>query len=95
MTTWEGSVNTKLLQFGVQGSDYANKTGHDNSGYDNDEHMQNNDPAVDLNEPPWNYDAGAGMLKWGDWHFRYLIFSRFIIFTFRNYFTLCKAVLYI
>ena len=35
------------------------------------------------------------MLKWGDWHFRYLIFSRFIIFTFRNYFTLCKAVLYI
>ena len=26
----------------------------------------------------------------GDWHFSYLIFSRSIIFTFRNYFTLCK-----
>ena len=25
------------------------------------------------------------------WHFCYLIFSRFIIFTFRNYFTLCKT----
>ena len=24
------------------------------------------------------------------WHFSYLILSRFIIFTFRNYFTLCK-----
>ena len=29
----------------------------------------------------------------GGWHFPYLIFSRFIIFTFRNYFTLCKIVL--
>ena len=29
----------------------------------------------------------------GGWHFSYLIFSRFIIFTFRNYFTLCKIVL--
>ena len=28
-----------------------------------------------------------------DWHFSYLIFSRFIIFTCRNYFTLCKIVL--
>ena len=27
------------------------------------------------------------------WHFSYLIFSRFIIFTFRNHFTLCKFVL--
>ena len=27
------------------------------------------------------------------WHFYYLIFLRFIIFTFRNYFTLCKIVL--
>ena len=29
------------------------------------------------------------------WHFLNLIFSRFIIFTFRNYFTHCKVVLYI
>ena len=29
----------------------------------------------------------------GDWHFSCLIFSRFIIFTFRNYFTLFKIVL--
>ena len=29
------------------------------------------------------------------WQFCYLIFSRFIIFTFRDYFTLCKTVLYI
>ena len=28
-----------------------------------------------------------------DWYFSYLIISRFIIFTFRNYFTLCKIVL--
>ena len=62
MTTWEGSVNTKLLQFGVQGSDYANKTGHDNSGYDNDEHMQNNDPAVDLNEPPSLVNLASSLL---------------------------------
>ena len=27
----------------------------------------------------------------GGWHFSNLIFSRFIIFTFRNYFTLCKS----
>ena len=31
----------------------------------------------------------------GAWYFSYLIFSKFIIFTFRNYFTLCKTVLYI
>ena len=30
----------------------------------------------------------------GDWHFFYLIFSRFIIFIFRNDFTLTKIVLY-
>ena len=29
----------------------------------------------------------------GDGHFSYLIFSRFIIFTIKNYFTLCKIVL--
>ena len=29
----------------------------------------------------------------GVWHFSYLIFSRFIIFTFRNYFTLYRIVL--
>ena len=28
----------------------------------------------------------------GGCHFSYLFFSRFIIFTFRNYFTLCKIV---
>ena len=26
----------------------------------------------------------------GGWYFPYLIFSKFTIFTFRNYFTLCK-----
>ena len=36
---------------------------------------------------------GQIFLKEGGWHFPYLIFSRFIIFTFRNYFTLCKIVL--
>ena len=48
----------------------------------------------------WKIKKGGGsmvqgqvLLKWGDWHFSYLIFSRFIIFTFRNYFTLCKIVL--
>ena len=29
----------------------------------------------------------------GGWHFFYLFFLRFISFTFRNYFTLCKIVL--
>ena len=29
----------------------------------------------------------------GGWHFSYLILSRFIIFAFRKYFTLCKIVL--
>ena len=33
---------------------------------------------------------GQVFLKGGKWHFSYLIFSRSIIFTFRNYFTLCK-----
>ena len=28
-----------------------------------------------------------------DWHFSYLLFLRFIIFTYRNYITLCKTVL--
>ena len=36
---------------------------------------------------------GQVFLKEGDWHFSYLIFLRFIIFTFRNYFTLVKIVL--
>ena len=35
---------------------------------------------------------GQVFLK-GCWHFLYLIFSRFIILTFRNYFTLRKIVL--
>ena len=42
----------------------------------------------------WKYGAGAGLLKKAGegrgWHFSYLCFSRFIIFTFRNYFTLYK-----
>ena len=41
----------------------------------------------------WKYGAGAGLLKRGCLHFSYLIFSRFIIFIFRNYFTFCKIVL--
>ena len=36
---------------------------------------------------------GQVFLKGRCWHFSYLFFSRFIIFTFRNYFTLCKIVL--
>ena len=39
----------------------------------------------------WKYSAGAGLFKgWGGgggWHFSHLIFSRFISFTFKNYFT--------
>ena len=52
----------------------------------------------------WKIKKGGGSMvqgqvllkERGDWHFSYLIFSRFIIFTFftfRNYFTLCKIVL--
>ena len=41
----------------------------------------------------WKYGAGAGLLKRWGWRFSYLIFSRFIIFAFRNYFTLCKILL--
>ena len=33
-------------------------------------------------------------LKGGGWHFPYLLFSRFIIFKFRNYFILCKIALW-
>ena len=44
------------------------------------------------------YGAGAGLLKnggGGGWHFSFLIFSRFVIFIFRNYLeiTLCEIVL--
>ena len=42
-----------------------------------------------IKEKGWKYGAGAGPLKRGGWHFSFLIFSRFIIFTFRNYLTLC------
>ena len=38
----------------------------------------------------WKYSAGAGLFKGlggGGWHSSYLIFSRFISVTFRNYFT--------
>ena len=38
---------------------------------------------------------GQIFLKGGDLHFLYLIFSRFIIFKFRNYFILCKIALYV
>ena len=41
---------------------------------------------------------GQVFLKGGggeDCHFSYLIFSRLIIFTFRNYFTFCQIVLFI
>ena len=38
---------------------------------------------------------GQVFVKGGSWHFSYLIFSRFIIFKFRNYFILCKIVLYV
>ena len=42
----------------------------------------------------WKYGAGQVFLKGGGgWHFSYLILSRFILFAFRNYFTLCKIVL--
>ena len=38
---------------------------------------------------------GQVFLKGGGQYFSYLIFSRFIIFKFRNYFILCKIVLYV
>ena len=40
-----------------------------------------------LKKRGWKYEAGAGLLKRAGGHFSSLIFSRFIIFTFRNYFT--------
>ena len=47
-----------------------------------------------INNRGWKYGAEAGLLKRGRWHFPYLIFLRFIIFTFRNYFPLCKLVIH-
>ena len=41
----------------------------------------------------WKYGSTAVLLKMGCCHFSYLIFSSFIIFTCRNYFTPCKIVL--
>ena len=38
---------------------------------------------------------GQVFFKGGGWDFSYLIFSKFIIFKFRNYFILCKIVLYV
>ena len=38
---------------------------------------------------------GQVFFKGGDWNFSYLIFSKFIIFKFRNYFILCKIALYV
>ena len=42
----------------------------------------------------WKNGARAGLLKRGGWHFSYLIFWRFIIFTFRNYFTPLSKLCY-
>ena len=39
----------------------------------------------------WKYGVGAGLLKRGAWHFSYLSFWRFVIFTIP--FTLCKITL--
>ena len=42
-----------------------------------------------LKKEGWTMVQGQVFLKAvGGWHFSYLTFSRFIIFTFRNYFTL-------
>ena len=41
----------------------------------------------------WKYSARAGFLEWGGYHFSYLMFSRFIIFTCRNFFTLCRTAI--
>ena len=38
---------------------------------------------------------GQVFLKGGGLHFSYLIFSRFITFTFRNYFTLYKILMHL
>ena len=38
---------------------------------------------------------GLVFVKRGGWHFSYLVFSRFIIFKFRNFFVLCKIALYV
>ena len=43
----------------------------------------------------WKYCAGAGLFKRGGWHCSYLMLSRFIIFTFTNYFTLYKIVMHL
>ena len=50
------------------------------------------------NEKKVKYGARAGLLERRgreDWRFSYLIFSKFIIFTFINYFTLCKIVMHL
>ena len=38
-----------------------------------------------LKKGGWKYGVTAGLLKREGWHFSYLILSRFIIFTCRNY----------
>ena len=51
----------------------------------------------------WKIKKGGGTMVQGEvflkggggWRFCYLIVSRFIIFTFRNYFTLCKTVMHL
>ena len=50
-------------------------------------------PPFPLKKEGGSMVQGQVFLKGGGrWHFSYLIFSRFIIFTFRNYFTLSKIV---
>ena len=39
----------------------------------------------------WKYGAGAGFHKRRGWHLSYLIFTRFIIFTFSYFFTLSRS----
>ena len=48
-----------------------------------------------INKRWWKYGAGAGVLKKGgaEWYSFYLMFLRFMVFTFRNYFILWKVVL--
>ena len=40
----------KPLEFGVQGGDYANNRGYDDSDCDNGEFIENGDPPDDRNE---------------------------------------------
>ena len=54
----------------------------------NSNYLPRNGELWKIEKRGWKYGAGADLLKRGDWLFSYLICSRFIIFTFRNYFFL-------